>query len=66
MTNPLVVEIVSESSKSFEEATRLGIVRARQTHRNVCGAWIAGQIRAPGSGGGMAYRVTMKITCLRD
>jgi flavin-binding protein dodecin len=66
MTNPFVVEIVSESNKSYEEAARLGIVRARRTLRNVCGAWIAGQTRAPGSGGGLAYRVRMKVTCLQD
>jgi len=66
MTNPLVVEIVSESSKSYEEATRLGIVRARRTLRNVCGAWIAGQSRTPGSAGALAYQVRMKVTCLQD
>jgi dodecin len=38
-----VTEITSASSKSFEDALRVGLARANKTLENVTGAWIKDQ-----------------------
>jgi flavin-binding protein dodecin len=38
-----VTEITAASTKSFEDATRIGIERANKTLENVKGAWIQEQ-----------------------
>jgi len=57
-----VVEIYSESSKSFEDAIQQGIKRAGKTLKNMRGAWIAEQKMDIEKGKIVRYRVSLKIT----
>jgi flavin-binding protein dodecin len=57
-----VTEITASSTKSFEEATRIGIERANKTLENVKGAWIQEQKLKIENGRIVEYRVNMKIT----
>jgi hypothetical protein len=57
-----VTEITSSSTQSFEDAVRMGIVRANQTLRNVKGAWIQGQQVVVENGNVTEFRVNMKVT----
>jgi dodecin len=57
-----VTEITSASSKSFDDALRVGLVRANKTLENVTGAWIKGQEVVAEDGKITEYRVRMKIT----
>ena len=57
-----VTEITSSSTKSFEEAIRVGVERAHKTLQNVSGAWIKSQKLECKDGKIEEYRVTMKVT----
>ena len=57
-----VTEITSSSSKSFDDAIRVGLARANKTLENVSGAWIKGQEVVAKDGEITEYRVRMKIT----
>jgi hypothetical protein len=57
-----VVEISSESPKSFEDAITQGIVKAGETLRNIRGAWIKEQEVIVENGKASRYRVIMKVT----
>lgn len=57
-----VTEIVSSSSKSFEDAISTGIQRAHKTLSNVRGAWIADQKVKVEKGKISEFRVTMRVT----
>ena len=57
-----VTEIISSSSKSFEDAIKSGIDRANQTLQNVKGAWIKDQKVVIENGAITEYRVVMKVT----
>lgn len=57
-----VTEIISSSSKSFEDAIKSGIDRANQTLQNVKGAWIKDQKVVIENGAVTEYRVVMKVT----
>jgi dodecin len=57
-----VTEITSASSKSFDDALRVGLVRANKTLENVTGAWIKDQEVVAQDGKITEYRVRMKIT----
>jgi flavin-binding protein dodecin len=57
-----VTEITSASSKSFDDALRVGLARANKTLKNVTGAWIKGQEVVAQDGTITEYRVRMKIT----
>ena len=57
-----VTEIISSSSKSFEDAIKSGIDRANQTLQNVKGAWIKDQKVVIEDGAVTEYRVVMKVT----
>lgn len=57
-----VVEIYSESEKSFDDAIQQGIKRAHKTLKNVRGAWIAEQKLDVEKGKVVRYRVAMKVT----
>jgi flavin-binding protein dodecin len=59
-----VIEITSESEKSFEDAIQRGIARANQTVKHVQGAWIKEQNLRVNDGRVVAYRVDMKVTFL--
>jgi hypothetical protein len=57
-----VTEIISSSTKSFEDAVEKGITRADKTLKNVRGAWVAGQKVVVDKGKITEYRVTMRVT----
>jgi dodecin len=57
-----VVEIHSESKKSFDDAIQQGIKRAGKTLKNMRGAWIADQKLDIEKGKIVGYRVSMRVT----
>jgi flavin-binding protein dodecin len=57
-----VSEIISSSSKSFEDAIQEGIKRANKTLEDVSGAWIKDQKVVVENGKITEYRVIMRVT----
>ncbi|MDO8500787.1 MAG: dodecin family protein [Gemmatimonadaceae bacterium] len=57
-----VTEIQSSSTKSFDDAIKVGIARAEKTLRNVTGAWVKGQKVVIANGKITEYRVLLKVT----
>jgi flavin-binding protein dodecin len=57
-----VTEIISSSSKSFDDAFESGIERAAKTLKGITGAWIADQKATVKDGKIDEYRVVMKVT----
>jgi flavin-binding protein dodecin len=57
-----VTEITARSSKSFEDAIRVGIERATKTLRHVQGAWIKEQRVEIEEGRIIGYQVNLLIT----
>lgn len=57
-----VTEIISSSTKSFEDAVEKGIARAVQTLKNVEGAWVKEQKVIVRNGKIAEYRVDLKVT----
>jgi dodecin len=61
-----VTEINARSTKSFEDAIRVGVERATKTLRHVQGAWIKDQRVEIEEGRIVAYQVNMLITFLLE
>ncbi len=62
-----VTEISSTSSKSFEDATSIGVKRATKTLRKVSSAWVKEQkITLDGAGKITGYQVHLLITFVLD
>ena len=57
-----VTEITAQSTKSFEDALRIGIARAHKTLKNVKSAWIQEQKVKVERGKITEFRVNMKVT----
>lgn len=57
-----VTEVISSSSKGFEEAVKNGIKRASKTLKNVQGAWVKDQSVTVVDGKIEEYRVVLKVT----
>ncbi len=57
-----VTEIISSSSKSFEDAVENGVKRASKTLKNVQGAWVKDQSVEVDNGKITEYRVVLKVT----
>jgi len=57
-----VTEIISSSTKSFEDAIEEGVARASKTLKNVKSAWVANQQVSVTDGKVSEYRVTLKVT----
>jgi dodecin len=57
-----VTEIISASTKSFEDAVTTGVVRANKTLKNVRSAWVQDQKVTVEDGKISEYRVTLKVT----
>jgi flavin-binding protein dodecin len=55
-------EITASSSKSFEDAVRLGISKMSKSVDNIEGAWVKEQKVTVDDGEVAEYRVTMKVT----
>ncbi len=58
-----VTEIISASTKSFEDAVTTGVARANKTLKNVRSAWVQDQ-KVTVEGG--QIRVTLKVTFVLD
>ena len=59
-----VIEIISGSKTSFDDAIKQGIARAGDTVSNVTGAWVKDQSVNVEAGKVTEYRVTLKVTFL--
>lgn len=57
-----VIEITSESKKSFEDAINTGIAKACETVEHVEGAWVKEMKAIVTDGKVTGYRVDLKIT----
>ncbi|HSB09118.1 MAG TPA: dodecin family protein [Blastocatellia bacterium] len=57
-----VSEITASSTKSFDDAIRIGIERANKTLENVLSAWVQDQEVGIQNGKIAEYKVRMKIT----
>ncbi|MCG7868889.1 MAG: dodecin family protein, partial [Candidatus Thiodiazotropha taylori] len=55
-------EIITSSSKSFDDAVTKGIKRANKTLKNIKGAWVKDQQLSVSNGKITDYRVTLKVT----
>jgi len=57
-----VIEIMSESSKSWEDATRIGIRKASKSLNGVASAYVQSQSVTVKDGEVDKYRVNLKLT----
>ncbi len=57
-----VTEIISSSSKSFDDAVETGIKRASKTLKGITGAWVSDQKVTVNDGKIEEYRVVLKVT----
>lgn len=57
-----VIEIISTSSKSFDDAVTEGVSRASQTISGITGAWVKDQSVEVSQGKVTEYRVILKVT----
>ncbi len=57
-----VIEIISESKVSFDDAIKQGVARASDTVSDVSAAWVKDQSVSVSSGKVVTYRVTLKVT----
>lgn len=57
-----VTEIISGSTKSFQDAVEEGVERANKTLKNVEGAWVKDQSLILDNGKIKEYRVVLKVT----
>ncbi len=62
-----VTEIISSSTKSFDDAIKIGVARAHKTLKNLKSAWVQDQqIKLDDKGQITEYRVQLKITFLLE
>ena len=59
-----VVELISSSETSFEDAVKNGIDKAGETLRNIQGAWVSEETVKVTDGSITEFRVTLRITFL--
>ena len=57
-----VIEIMSDSSKSWEDATAKGIKKASKSLNNIKSAWVQSQSVTVKDGKVSAYRVSLKVS----
>ena len=57
-----IIEIISTSSKSFDDAVAKGVSRASKTINGITGAWVKDQSVEVSKGKITEYRVLMKVT----
>jgi dodecin len=57
-----VTELISASTKSFEDAIKVGVSRAVKTLKNVEGVWVDNQKCVIKNGKIAEYRVNLKVT----
>ena len=61
-----VTEVISSSSKSFDDAVENGIERASKSLKGITGAWVADQKVTVKNGKIDEYRVALKISFVLD
>lgn len=61
-----VVEIISSSKESFDDAVKVGIERAGKTLEHIQGAWVKDQKVSVADGKIAEYRVTLKVTFILE
>ena len=62
-----VTEIKASSTKSFDDAIKLGVARAQKTLKKVRGAWIENQeVLIDDKGQITEYRVQLKVTFILE
>ncbi len=61
-----VTEISAKSSKSFEDAIKVGVERASQTLRNITSAWVKEQRVEISDGAISGYQVNLMVTFVLD
>lgn len=62
-----VTEIIVSSTKSFDDAIKVGIERSHKTLRNLKSAWVESQqIKLDDDGKITEYRVQLKVTFVID
>lgn len=62
-----VTEIIASSTKSFDDAIKVGIARAHKTLTNLKSAWIENQqVQLDPEGQITEYRVQLKLTFLLE
>jgi flavin-binding protein dodecin len=59
-----VIEIISSSTKSFDDAVRKGVERASETVGGITSAWVKDQNVVVEKGKVVEYRVALKVTFL--
>ena len=57
-----VTEIITSSTKSFEDAVQAGVSRADKTLNDITGAWVKDQSVVVEKGKITEYRVVLKVT----
>ncbi|MBK6858772.1 MAG: dodecin domain-containing protein [Saprospiraceae bacterium] len=57
-----VIEIMSSSKKSWEDATETGIAKASKTLKNIRSAWVQDQSVVVDKGKVKEYRVSLKLS----
>ncbi len=57
-----VTEVISSSTKSFDDAVAEGVARADKTLKNITGAWVKDQKVVVEKGKITEYRVALKVT----
>jgi hypothetical protein len=62
-----VTEIIVSSTKSFDDAIKMGVARSQKTLRNLKSAWVENQqIKLDSKGKITEYRVQLKVTFVID
>jgi dodecin len=57
-----IIEIISSSTKSFDDAVRKGVERASETVGGITSAWVKDQNVVVEKGKVVEYRVALKVT----
>jgi len=58
-----VTEIITSSPKSFDDALKMGVTRARKTLKNIKSAWVENQqVLLDDKGQIKEYRLQLKVT----
>lgn len=57
-----VIEIISSSKKSFEDAVAQGVAKAADSLHDITGAWVKEQSVKVSNGKVAEYRVNLKVT----
>lgn len=57
-----VIEVISSSKKSFDDALTQGVARAADSLHDVTGAWVQDQKVVVSKGKIIEYRVNLKVT----